>query len=67
MSAVAQGLQGHGDKEAGWHEIESSGARFWGNEAGLFRSMVFATLQRLTGVTNPTLLRLGMSVTSRFR
>ena len=42
MSAVAPGLQGHGDKEAGWHEIESSGARFWVNEAGLFRPMVFA-------------------------
>ena len=47
MSAVeSSGATRHGDKEAGWHGIESSGARFWVNEAGLFRPMVFAMLQR---------------------
>ena len=54
MSAVeSSGATRRGDKEAGRHGIESSGARFWGNEAGLFRPRVFAILQRLTGITNP--------------
>ena len=51
FSAVeSSGATKHGDKEAGLDGIEPSGARFWGNEAELlFRPMVFAMLQRLTG------------------
>ena len=33
--------------------IESSGARFWGNEAGLFRPMVFAILQKVDRCHQP--------------